>query len=404
MIITKYHISATWVLALIMGAVLASCSKDNDMDVPEEENHVIAFASALAEQEIMTRATLLGRDFVVYGYKNVGGNQQLVFNGYDVKYGAGTANTSADNTHGYYYVEGDQLIKFWDFAAKEYHFWGATINHSDPSNPSDPRFSSDGTTLTIPNVQLQVGDEPLPPVDDVLFSELNDRNPVSDEVVQMRFLRPYAKLRIQFYTNDRIVSDVDLTNITFSPDPDATDPLVNRVYAQGDVVVTYPSTNSSCDGTARETVQVTNLVDPRSSLLFDMVTLTPTLGISSNTAVTAPIDESEGLQLDDMAGVSLKVHRHKAATRAGEQPGKKYYYYPLPMGDKNPAFIMSVCVNGEPELRTAVVPAPYMQWRANYFYTYIFKITDAGRKIELYDVKIDPWHYGGNQDEEWKNW
>lgn len=74
------------------------------------------------------------------------------------------------------------------------------------------------------------------------------------------------------------------------------------------------------------------------------------------------------------------------------------------MGEKNPAFIMSAHINGDMEWKNAVVPATFMQWKPNYLYTYIFKITDASKKIELYDVKIDPWKYGGSQEEEWNNW
>lgn len=385
--------------------VLASCSSDGTTVLAGGD--AIAFASVEAGQEAVTRAgtTPLGRDFVVYGYKNSGGQDQVVFDGYRVQFQEGSANTSEDNTHGYYYVGDGQTIKYWDFAASEYHFWGVW---AEPQG----RATFSGTyqeVLTIHDVPLRVGDEPLPPVDDVLFSELYERNPINSDVVQLQFKRPYAKLRIQFYTNEPPIGEtrwdnIELTDICFSPDPDASDPLVNKVYAQGDVQVTYPPTTAVCTGDGREKVEVMNLREPQPSFLFDMVTLTTTLGISSNTAVTAPIDDTEGLRLDNMPGGSLRAPRHATPTRAGEQPGRKYYYYPLPMGDKNPAFILKVCVNGEPELRTAVVPANFMQWKPNFFYTYVFKITDAGRKIELDDVQIDPWQYGGSQEETWKNW
>lgn len=398
-------------LALIMGAVLTAC---HDGTVEPETGTPIAFASRMADEEdVTTRAageigsramtatratTTLGRDFVVYGYKNVNGSEQTVFNGYTVHYVNGSAHTSADNTHNYYYVGGEQLIKYWDFAASEYHFWGATIN------PSDHSFSSDGTTLTIPNVRLQVGDCPNPPEDGVLFSALYDRQPVSDEVVQLQFKRPYAKLRIQFYTNDEIQEGqpLSISGITFAPDPLARDPLVNKVYGQGDVVVTYPHTDADCNGKAQETIDVESLTLPQDNLPFQAIELTHELGISSSTAVTAPIDDSDGFVLDDMGGVDLKAPAMKGRTRAGEVKGKCYYYYPLPMGEKNPAFTMRAVIGGE--LKKAVVPAIFMQWRANYSYTYIFKITEAGKQIEFDDVLIDPWKYGGSQEDTWTNW
>lgn len=399
---TIHHIPATWFLALILGAALVSCASE-DLGT-DAALHAIALSSVEAEPEAAdapsarAMAKPLAHDFTVYGYKNVGGQEQLVFNGYAVKYRQNTAGTSTDNTHDYFYVEGAQSIKYWDYAASEYHFWGMWQKEERANKAS---FSGDKNKfLTIPDVHLRTG-EPAPE-DDVLYSALAVRAPVSSEVVQLQFKRPYAKVRIQFYTTEPIESEADniaLTNITFSPDPDASDPLVNQVYGQGTVKVTYPLPTDACTGSGRETVEVQDLANPRSALTFDMVTLTSTLGISSNTAVTAPIDDSEGFELSDMPGQSLKVRR-----KAGELPGRKYYYYPLPMGERNPAFTMSVCIDGSRELATAVVPATYMQWKPNYHYTYIFKITDAGKKIEFHDVLIDPWHYGGSQEEEWKNW
>lgn len=408
MTMTKTNILTTWVLALIMGVVLASCSTDNDLVVPEGELHAIAFASDIADEEQIsragtgeaTRATTLGHNFVVYGYKNVDGNEQTVFDGYTVHYANGSAHTSADNTHNYYYVEGEQSIKYWDLSATDYHFWGLWQETTDAATFSEAKHN----VLTIHDVPLRAGDPA--PTDNVLFSELYDRCPVSADVVQMRFKRPYAKMRIQFYTSLPMRGDdiIELTGIKFAPDSMAAAPLVNKVYGKGDVVVTYPTTSGSCDGNARETIVVENLEKAQDNLPFEDVMLTSTLGTASNNAVTAPIDESQGFVLDDMGGVSLLAPAVKGSTRAGEDTGKKYYYYPLPMGEKNPAFTMSVCIDGNSELKTAVVPATFMQWRANFFYTYIFKITEAGKKIEFDGVKIDPWTYGGSQEEEWRNW
>lgn len=387
----------TTLLLALTGGMLLSCSGDDGL-ASGEDIHPIAFSSVEAEEAAVSRAeTTLGRDFVVYGYKNVGGIEQTVFDGYNIRYQAGSANTSEDNTHGYYYVGDGQQIKYWDFAASEYHFWGAWMASSDRAT-----FSGDAhDILTIHDVPLRVG-EPAPE-DDVFYSELLVRYPVSADVVRLSFKRPYAKVRIQFYTTEPIetVSDnIELSNISFAPDPDAASPLVNKVYAKGDVVVTYPRTDDNCSGKATEKVVVNNYSQPQDALLFDDVTLSPGIGVSSNTAATAPIDDTEGFRLSDMPGTSLKSKRRKA----GEQPGRKYYYYPLPMGEMNPAFTMSVSIDGDPELKTAVVPANFMQWKPNFFYTYIFKITEAGKKIEFYDVKIDPWKFGGSQEEEWKNW
>ena len=376
--------------------MLSACGGKDDPiinpDKPIAEEHAICFSSSKEEgEELVTRAretssrtrvsadvdntranTPLNRDFVVYGYKQVGGATQLVIDGYTVQYLSGSANTSADNTHDYFYVGGEQTLKYWDFAASEYHFWGMYEKTTGLATFS----GSNNETLTIHGVQLKTGEPD--PADDVLFSAVNVRQPVSPDVVRLLFKRPYAKLRVLFYTSETIEDDsdnIELTKLSFAPDPSATTPLVNQVYGKGDVEVTYPLPNDNCSGDAKESIVVQNLSSPSDYLSFKDVTLTQTAGISSNTAVTAKVDDSEG-----------------------------EYYYPLPMGELNPAFTMKVCINGDDELKTAVVPAVYMRWQANYLYTYIFKITEAGKKIEFYDVKIDPWKYGGSQEEEWRNW
>ena len=417
--------------------MLVACTADDELRPTEQ--HAIAFTSVTAEQEAVTRGgaggatravTNLGRDFIVYGYKNVGGGQeQVVFDGYAVKYKEGSANTSEDNTHGYYYVGGSQTIKYWDYSASEYHFFG--YHAIDPNRATyTPGAGTSHNKLKL-DVQMRVGDAPSFE-DDLLYSELTVRHPVSSDAVRLTFKRPYAKVRIQFYTNEPINSEEDnvyISNISFGPDPTATSPLKNKVYNRGDMVISYPKPTDSCPGDAKETYVLENLRDPQDALLFDDVTLTSTLGISSNTAVTAPIDETNGFRLGGMSGSPLKAKRKAAAsasqqpmasaapdshslavsssstTRAGEQPGRNYFYYPLPMGEKNPAFIMTATVDADIDAtpRTAVVPANFMQWKPNFFYTYIFKITGGGN-IEFYDVQIEPWHYGGSQKEEWRNW
>lgn len=387
-------------MAVFTVMALAACG-EHGVTRTEIERYPIAFASIKADDEVVTRAasTPLARDFIVYGYKNVGGVEQTVFNGYNVYYSLGSDNTSEDNTNGYYYVNSNQTVKYWDLSASEYHFWGVCKD----SQYQIEFYGEKNEIVTIKDMTLRAG---APDPEDVLFSELYDRNPVTTEVVKLSFKHPYTKVRIQFYTADPINDEkdnVNITNISFGPDPDATSPYINKVYRKGNVVVTYPLTTADCTGTKVEAVHVDNLSQPQDALLFGNVVLTKDLGVSSNTAVTAPIDDSEGLRLGNMPGVSLKA----PATRAGEIDGVKYFYYPLPMGDKNPAFIMKANidddVNAEP--KTAVVPANFMQWKPNFLYTYIFKITgSSGKKIEFYDLKIDPWKYGGSQEVEWKNW
>lgn len=371
-------------LTFILTVVVTSCGGNGD-DAPLTETlyPISVGGAAISETAAITRADdskNLARDFILYGYKNVGGIEQVVFNGYTVKYKEGSANTSEDNTNNYSYVDGEknQTIKYWDFSASEYHFWAVSALSSDYYT-----FTGDGgkhNVLTITDMPLRAGGTDP---DDVLYSLLTERRPVSREMVLMQFKRPYAKVRIQFYTNEPINGEKDnvtIEDITFGPDKSAVSPLVNEIYGTGNVKITYPLTNTLCPGSVQETLTLEHLDNARDELSFDNITLTSTQGISSNTAVTAPV-------------------------KASIDPDNNSFYYLLPMGDMNPAFIMKAKIDPDIDAtqRTAVVPANFMQWKPNFTYTYIFKIT-AGANIEFYDVKIDPWHYGGSQEDEWKNW
>lgn len=344
-------------LIVLFGVVISSCSDEAGMQIPSEQ-HAIAFASVSEEQESMTRtATALAHDFVVYGYKTMAGNPQLVFNGYAVKYTPGSANTSLDNTHGYHYVVGSQTIKYWDFGASEYNFWAYTGNKTD--------FNADGTALTISGLKLAVA-EPVD-INKKLFSRHYHRSPVSSDVVQLQFLRPYAKVRVMFYTSEELTGDdqLALTDISFSGG-------TGSIITAGSMTVTYSKT-----GNTTETITVTGNSSPESTLdalTFADTTLDATHGTASNNAVVAiPTGGTEW-----------------------------YYTLPLSTGASAQSFTMQVSIDDDS--KTATVPAAYMHWQPNTSYTYIFKITEAGKKIEFYDVLVDPWKYGGSQEEEWRNW
>lgn len=334
---------------------MAACREDDSME-HEQASPVISFASSLTAQDdapqTRTSTSPLECDFTVYGYKTKsGGDVQKVFDGYQVSYKPNSADTSEENTHNYSYIDdaNNQSIKYWDFDADEYHFWGATGGI----------FSADGTSLTFEGLATSVTD----PFDKrKLYSELYNRAPVTDEVVRLLFKRPYAKMRVLFYYSEQLqqlFDNIKITDISFAPSDGTT-----KVTTKGSVTVSYPKS-----GDAEETVSV-NPTEQAEAYAFGDVTLDKDHGLTSNDAVLAvPVSGTD-------------------------------YYYVLP----NPGatgYMLSAHVDGNE--RTSVVPAVLMQWKPNFVYTYIFKITDA-LKIEVYDVHVDPWQFGGSQDEEWRNW
>lgn len=60
-------------------------------------------------------------------------------------------------------------------------------------------------------------------------------------------------------------------------------------------------------------------------------------------------------------------------------------------------------VDGDDELKTAIVPSVYMHWKPNYQYTYIFKILEGG--LIFVDAKVEEgWKSGGTGSDKWTNW
>lgn len=367
----------------LSAVIAASCVKEDPNGIiqpdPEvtpkpdpkpEQQAAVSFSSIMQEEISSTRTGAntraqegLKKDFVVYGYKMTDNSSPIVFDGYNVTYNANSSGTSEDNSHNYSYVNETQTIKYWDFSATEYRFWGYT---GDKGN-----FTSNGNgmELIIPVSSLLEADEPtsLP-----YFSTLYIRKPVSSDVVTLEFKRPYSKVRVLFYTSEPLVGDdkIELSDITFAPNE-------KKIYKAGSLKLTYSLSE----------VQTTEtfVADPSSESTD-----------SQDKFIYKPLT----LNLSDGSALNNAVLAKTTLSTDGTE-----FYYTLPMGDKNPAFTMSVVIDGDTaEPKTAVIPATFMNWKPNYIYTYIFKITEAGKKIEFYDVMIDPWKYGGSQEEEWKNW
>ena len=72
---------------------------------------------------------------------------------------------------------------------------------------------------------------------------------------------------------------------------------------------------------------------------------------------------------------------------------EKWYFVP-PMADapdayKNQPFTLTAKIDGHED--TATVPAEYMQWKAGYQYTYVFKVLEAGTDIIFSDMQVEKW-------------
>lgn len=374
----------------LSAVIAASCVKEDPNGIiqpdPEvtpkpdpkpEQQAAVSFSSIMQEEISSTRTGAntrapqgLNKDFVVYGYKMTDNSSPIVFNGYNVTYNANSSGTSEDNSHNYSYVGGtsingfSQEIKYWDYSATEYRYWGY-VKNDDKISPSD-----NGKTLTITGLHLGTTEQT-----DYFISSLRVV-PTADfgKVVQLEFIRPYAKVRVMFYSGEKLEDDdtIELSKITFGPSDES------KIPAQGTVKVVYPLDK----GAKAETYTVTDVEASRKSC-FDY-----------SATAEAP------LKLDkDHCSTSTAIAANPTGTGSS---GEYYYVLPVSTGATPPSYTLSVSVDGDDELRTAVIPATFMNWKANYSYTYIFKILEGG--LIFVDAKVEDWKPGGTGNDEWRNW
>ena len=367
-------------LMVLMALVAVGCGSSGDDPgstdpgtnpvTPEEKRTPISFAALQDENQDVTRAGLdaLGgtraksleesvTTFKVWGYKNTSyveatnsfGSEQKVFPGYTVKYTPSSAHTTTTNSDGWEYVgidgAGEQTIKYWDFNAKAYRFFG--VAPAEPSASADMTVHEDQANHVM-KISFQV--DATVPESCPYYSRLwfSDGNPVLyptrqfGEAVQLEFLRPIATVRFKFVPADTSVKleDLGLDNYSFAPFISG-----NEIATAGKFTVIYPLTSEGDNGT-RESYDVTG---------------------------------------------STKIS-------AFETPNQVYNVLPVP-ADEGVAFVLLVTVNGND--KEVYVPAKYMEWKPLFDYTYIFKVNEEGG-VELGQVlaAYTAWEPGSAEDKD----
>ena len=372
-----------------MALCLFSCAESGqeEPDVPtqpeEPKGMSISFGgnSGTWQDAPTTRANeetgleTISKTFKVWGYKTTGGNytsgfdqSQNVMNGYTVNWTQQTANTTSSNTADWEYVGiANQTIKYWDYSATSYRFFAYSIPTA-AGNITAPFFSGPSTTegstylhasFSIPfNYDKDATNVSTPYISNLWLSDnQNFENRKYGACVKLTFAPIITKVRFKF--NYQAESQVSITNISFRNVNNAPSPT------SGNIIINYPITG----------------MDTQASYIWE-TTGTETEPIN----FTIPYEEEGDLN-------------HQTTTR------KKWYFVP-PLGDskttQQSAYIITADINGKKA--TATVPAEFMQWKAGYQYTYIFKITEAGTNIAFTNMQVEKWvetpikNNGGTED------
>ena len=350
-------------IGLIGLILLTGCSSDNKGDdVHQQGETPITFNGILPEAVETTRAdeplSNKVQTFKVWSYKNdaydAGTNSytsyQTVIPGFDVNYIASSAYTTTSNTNNWEYVGIDQTIKYWDFDALAYRFFGVAAGTGSgatvPTGAYMPTATTGATeyqfTASV-DASTQAGVDAAPYFSQLWFSTGNPTTYADKQFgrpVKLTFLKPLARVRFLFtFMEGLTFGRESVSNISFRPLDNT-----QTIATAGTVTVLYP-------------LKGTDITESWSATAS-----------SGSTAFT----------LDNT------------------------WYAVIPSITQG-AYKMSITVFGDD--KTATVPAEYMQWKPGNEYTYSFKITDGGNVIlDVIQVGINQWVQKGSTDRYVYNW
>lgn len=375
----------------VAALALASCSSDDFLGTSpaeglgsENTNEAIAFGGntlrpTRAEVGGSEAAEKLHNNFVVYGFKTNaaeaadGSTDQKVFGRYNVNYTPGTANTTESNSANWEYVGynslEDQLqtIKYWDLSAKSYVFSAVSGTGIQATKiDAGATVYDKGWTVTIP-AGGSLSD--LYASDRVVATKAGDEDGVTGkykETVNLTFRALGTKIRFamyetvpgysvhidKFYYDESEITTPSWKNTetnfavtgTFkTANADAETPLTITYYDDASGIENRPKV-SYADGDVTTGVY---------GIFGANIQATTALGTNSAEATYDQSDKSYTMILpfESTEGLDLYVDYTLTATDGSGEEIKVYH-------------------------ASAKVPKNFVQWKPNFAYTYLFKISD----------------------------
>lgn len=354
-----------------MALCLLSCSSSGQDDpfIPESQQVGISFGGNSGSwQDASSRAgegetglESLFTSFKVWGYKTKNENGstnssiQKVMDGYLVDW-----NTSSNDWEyiGKYNASLNlrQTIKYWDYSALHYHFWAYAPANASGVTASE-NTNANSHSITIPyefNSNATLTSTPY--ISNLCTPKIGDQ-------VKLTFVPLIAKVRFKFKYNDKQIASI--TDISFRDErwkPTGNGTFLwsgssdDKTPVAGKITATYPLSGTSTD--VYKTWKTTN---------------------SGILELTIPYEEAND-------------ENHQTEIR------QKWYFMP-PMDIANYQqgnYILSAKIEGNHV--TATVGSEYMQWKAGFQYTYIFKVSENTSSITFAEVEVEQWNKNSNID------
>lgn len=424
------------IFAAIAITALASCSSNDFVgdESPQTSNETVGAISFNYQIQNMTRgesdhatsATNLGNQFIVWGEKSSGASDtkdapatgHIVFPNYQVNYTASTAYNTTSNTKDWEYVgythsdnyqsnitykasassavsgsSSAQTIKYWDYAAGSYTFTAVSASKLDGSSKTDiengyvkiqknidddNKAANKGYTITVTAnadlSKLYFSDRTV-----ITQGTGTDRTAVNayGGNVTLKFRNVLSQIRagvyetipgyaisdIKFYVNtsDDSPTQTQLAQVESTDAFGAICPNIKGTGYAGALTVTY----SEATETLNQPMVSANGTVNNNLILGTNISTVSTSNALGTTATNPTWDTSTGtytpvlLQGAHTTNLKLKCD---------------YTLYNSVSGE-------TIEITGA----TAEVPYQYLQWKPNYKYSYLFKITDE----KLYPITFD---------------
>ena len=432
----NYLFLATAILAL------AACS-DNTYVGDNEENTggasgAISFTSGTGSLTRATgaeAATLLNNNFVVEGIKTVSSTTSEVFDNYNVNYIVNSAATTASNSANWEYVAqsiltgktevAEQTIKYWDFAAKQYDFWAYSLGGGSATVSSlahDATLTSAAYTITGNKTDLSkvyISDLVTAYNPDLTVSGRSSDQKTATQAsdmgkeVNLTFRSLLAKVRVGLYET---IPGYSVREVKFYPSANGETTTTATLYASSDVLPAFDgSTNDATYTVSFPHIGVSNIGNSdynKAHVTLSSDDHASKVEFGALTYGAHQDGKREKTGYDSGAGTWTNIWVQRSAStctwakEAGAVSAGDYsVVLPYETGAvltlKLDYTLESIDGTGETIVvhgATALVPAAFTQWKANYAYTYIFKISDNTNgltntvntdKTGLYPITLD---------------
>ena len=409
--------------------LMAGCSSDSIVDggyepQPTNEDAAIVFSTVSkgttrADHVGADAAALLGNKFIVGGFKGGGPvtatdvNTGKVFDNYIVEWTENTAATTESNTSDWEYVgktpaatatiTGPQTIKYWDYSAAQYDFIAYSlkdktlvaktndnINTGTPNSnevwvtPIDPEHA----TTNAYKLRGSAADLEKCFIADMVTAYKEDKTPPQPkfkEEVKLTFRSLASKVRIALYET---VPGYSVKDVKFYTAEATTQPITTP--ATGTNATLFTTGTADKDNFYTAGIYTVKFLTIGSSNISNADYNKAHVEFAADAAGKATTKNFGTLNFvgkdSHEAEITQYIGRTSAtASFAGTASPDNYYSIAMPNEDgtvlelRVDYTLLSIDGSGE-EIKvhgaTAYVPAVYAQWKPNYAYTYIFKISD----------------------------